>query len=60
MEHYVHRSACAAAILFIIAYLTYTTKIGNNRPPSLLRKIIALYAFNTAGVEVLAPTPFIV
>ena len=41
-----------AGILFIIAYLTYFAKVGNNQPPSLLRKIIALYAFNTAVVEV--------
>ena len=40
-----------AGILFIIAYLTYFAKVGN-RPPTLLRKIIALYAFNTAVVEV--------
>ncbi|KAK9822187.1 hypothetical protein WJX81_008406 [Elliptochloris bilobata] len=39
-------------ILLIIAYLTYYAKIGNNTPPTLLRKIIALYAFNTAIVEV--------
>lgn len=40
-----------AGILFIIAYLVYFAKVGN-RPPTLLRKIIALYAFNTAVVEV--------
>ena len=46
------RAVLRAGILFIIAYLTYFAKVGNNRPPSLLRKIIALYAFNTAIVEV--------
>lgn len=45
------RAVLHAGILFIIAYLTYFAKIGN-RPPTLLRKIIALYAFNTAVVEV--------
>ena len=45
-----------AGILFIIAYMVYFAKVGN-RPPTLLRKIIALYAFNTAVVEVLFGAP---
>ena len=49
-------SLLRAAILFIIAYLVYFAKIGQNpqgpyQEPTLLRKIIALYAFNTAVVE---------
>ena len=54
------RRLLRAAILFIIAYMVYYAKIGpqgHYREPTLLRKIIALYAFNTAVVEVPPPAP---
>ena len=46
-----------AAALFIIAYMVYFTKIGQNlqgsyQKPTLLRKLVALYAFNTGVAEV--------
>ena len=42
--------------MFIFSYLTLKARL-NDSPPSFFRKIIALYAFNTAATEVLVPLP---